>query len=246
MASRPHTNPRLLAQASHIPWATSYLRFDYGRPPSRTNVLLCCLSALYPDVAQIIKGKPVSSTGVMTTSVADATRKCSSIIIAALVPEKKKRKRIEPDMHTQPVGRAHIYFKHTEAIFRGWYKDYILNSINPSGNKKKKDLYNTEVKSKGLCSKCTRTPPQNKVIKCAPMIEPNPWEAQNSTIPATEVSNRTATSSFQKPLALPACWHIPLESAALCSAVWKSWGCKAPLWDRNPSFVWAGEWGSPS
>lgn len=149
MASRPHTNPRLLAQASHIPWATSYLRFDYGRPPSRTNVLLCCLSALYPDVAQIIKGKLVSSTGVITTSVADAARKCSSIIIAALVPEKKKRRRIEPDMHTQPVGRAHIYFKHTEAIFRGWYKDYILNSINPSGNKKKKICTIQKLRAKG-------------------------------------------------------------------------------------------------
>lgn len=64
-----HTqNPRLLAQASHIPWAMSYLRFDYGRPPSRMNVLFGLLSALCPDVVQIIRGKPVLPTRVLTTS----------------------------------------------------------------------------------------------------------------------------------------------------------------------------------
>lgn len=53
----------------------SYLRFDYGRPPSRTNVLLRLLSASCPDVVHVIRGKPVLSTGVITTSVANAARK---------------------------------------------------------------------------------------------------------------------------------------------------------------------------
>lgn len=57
------------------------------------------------------------------------------------------------------------------------------------------------------------------------MIEQNPWEAQRSPIPATEVSYMTATSSFQKPQALPAClpelpadaFNESLQHTLLCS-----------------------------
>lgn len=104
MASLPHTNPRLLAQASHIPWAMSYLRFDYGRPPSRMNVLLR-LSALCPDVVQIIRGKPVLPTRVITTSVANAARK------------------LQQHLHSTGVGggeeKDEAWHAH-RSIFRGW------------------------------------------------------------------------------------------------------------------------------
>lgn len=61
------------------------------------------------------------------------------------------------------------------------------------------------------------TPPQNKAIRCAQLIEQNPWEAQHSTIHATEVSNRTATSSFQNhEHCLPAdAFHWSLQHSAL-------------------------------
>lgn len=69
------------------------------------------------------------------------------------------------------------------------------------------------------------------------MIEQNPWEAQHSTIPATEVSNGAVTSSFPKTTratCLPARWRIPPESATPSTR-------EAPLWETNSPFH-IGQW----
>lgn len=83
-----------------------------------------------------------------------------------------------------------------------------------------------------------RRPQQKRVIKCAQMIEQNP---PGGTIHATEVSKRTATSSFQKPRALPAClpadaFHWSVQHSA---AVQPVANCIAPPWETNASFIWA-------
>ena len=106
MASLPHTNPRLLAQASHIPWAMSYLRFDYGLPPSRTNVLLHLLSALCPDVVQIIRGK----TCFVHWGHNNICGKCSKNAAAAS-SQLWCRRTMKPDMHIWLVEDAAIYLK---------------------------------------------------------------------------------------------------------------------------------------
>lgn len=58
----------------------------------------------------------------------------------------------------------------------------------------------------------------NKIIKCMPMIEQNPpREARHSTLHATEVSKRIATSSF------------PKSTSAACLLTHSAGVCGTPL-----------------
>lgn len=69
-------------------------------------------------------------------------------------------------------------------------------------------------------------PQQNKIIKCTQMIEWSLWDAWHGTNCTTEVSDRTATSSFQNPNVLPAC----------CKFQWRPQNCEhaeSNLWLAN-------------
>lgn len=146
--------------------------------------------------------------------------RCSSIFTALVSSE-------DEAWHAYMTGGRRSYlFKTWRSIYRGGcIQKCIANNASTTVNLKSISQCNAQVKSRGLCSKYARTPPQNKEIKCAPMIEQNPWEAQRSPIPATEVSYMTATSSFQKPQALPAClpelpadaFNESLQHTLLCS-----------------------------
>lgn len=238
MASLPHTNPRLLAQASHIPWAMSYLRFDYRRPPSRTSVLLRLLSALCPDVVKIIRGKPVLSTGVITTSVANAARKLQQHPRSTGVVGGEEKEACHAYMTR---GRQSYISRTHRSICRGWCIHKCTSNRTNTINRKK-SLCNTQVKRRGLCSKCTHTSTEQGNKVCA-----DDWTEPLGGTTALSLLQRWVIGLLHLPSKKhercpPACWRIPAEPATLRSAACsKLWGCKAPLWDTNTSFIWASE-----
>lgn len=170
-----------------IPRPLSHVLFTVRLRPTALQDERPLPPPLCPDVVQIIRGKPVFFVCVITTSRKKAVGASSQRWC-----QRRREEGWTPACTEEHFHRLTLIKKKKAPQTAAMATVNIEKRIPVQGVSGEQRALQASV----------RRPQQKRVIKCAQMIEQNP---PGGTIHATEVSKRTATSSFQKPRALPAC-----------------------------------------
>lgn len=174
LPTHTHTHTSIPHPLSRTP-----LRFDYSRPPSRTNIILqLCLSSQM--LFKLIGGKNLRSWQYLLTN------NWSEKPAAAW--------RDEETQHMTRCIYIQIFIEQSQVQMHFQTQKPTQNVLDV---RKESPMYNTSKSTHTYTHTYTLTFPHNKVIKCVPMIEQNPREAPRRAVPAVEMSNGSVTSSFQ-------------------------------------------------